>query len=300
MDSTNPAAGSSISGAKSSVEPGTASPRSSSRRPRTAALLALSAIVVVAIVLLALFVTGIIPGLRTASTKSPANSMLAYSAARSLADSAAATSADGPWRNVGAQAIDDWAGASFALGLSSIFGCGLPGNSIQFLTTDRPTVPAFNGSFSSGLAPWWVFDYTNGTTSVEGNANLLAVVVVNGTAIPLATGSCFGVPGVPPVTPPGPAMDSPAALALAVATNTSYVEGNSALNASFSPVFYSIPGMEGWYWDVVFTTCAPFEQFGGAGYSTYNGTEYGVSINATSGATPGQGLVEAVSCSSLG
>ena len=163
------------------------------RPPSKRALLITAAIVIVALVILAALLTGVLPGLRSSSGGNPGEA-LAYSAALPLANTAAANAPGGPWTLVIGTGYD--VSAAFPFG-GAIF---LISHSmdLHYLTTARPDIPRFGGSLSSGLSPWWLFWYDNGTTGgIFGDANLLFVAVVDGTGIALATGTTTYNPRCP-------------------------------------------------------------------------------------------------------
>ena len=267
------------------------------RPPSKRALLITAAIVIVALVILAALLTGVLPGLRSSSGGNPGEA-LAYSAALPLANTAAANAPGGPWTLVIGTGYD--VSAAFPFG-GAIF---LISHSmdLHYLTTARPDIPRFGGSLSSGLSPWWLFWYDNGTTGgIFGDANLLFVAVVDGTGIALATGTTTYQSAVPPQSPGAPTLDSPAAMAVAVTSNASYIDAHPGLNASFTPSYYNFPGLRGWFWNAYFSTCAPFAQVYQQGATQYNGTFYGAAVNATSGALLGSGgSPQKLACSSLG
>jgi hypothetical protein len=265
------------------------------RRRRRVVLPAVVAIVVAVLVVAALFLTGVLPGSHPGSSGSPGKA-LSYSAARSLADPVAARAAGGPWTLFTAGAYVDGATGSF--GLAFLFPLESVGPlDVHYLSTERPGVPAFGGSVSSGLSPWWLFEYGNGTTTEPRNETIvLAVVVVNGTAIALATLSSALSLGVPPSIPGTGVVDSPAAVAAAIASNTSFVDAHPGLNASYG--LFSSAQSATWY--ITFTTCAPFGQVYTTGSTEYNGTSYAVPINASSGAAGFPDGPTTEHCSSLG
>jgi hypothetical protein len=272
-------------GAPAPAPPATSTGSPPGRRPKKGVLMAIAAIVVVAVVVLALFMTGVLPGSGSSSNKSSGTN-LPYSTARPLADAAAAGAPGAPWTSVGAKAVDVNAVMPLSTALFLITGSS-PGNDLiwtHYLTSARPNIPAFSGSLSSGLSPWWLFEYSNGTTA-DGNPVVLLVVVVNGTATALATAVSNSIV-VPTVPFPGhPTMDSPAVMALAVTENSSYVNAHPGLNATFSPVYEDSPGFAvGWIWTVEFSVCAPFGQILVSGTATYNGTSLAAEVNDTSGA----------------
>ncbi len=270
------------------------------RRPQRGMLLVIAAVVVVAVVVLAMFLTGVLPGLRSNSGGSPGGSpgeALAYSAALPLANSAAAGAPDGPWTLVDGVGFDVNAPVSFGIALFILSGFTI---ATHYLTTARPEIPPFGGSLSSGLSPWWFFQYNNGSTDARGQSIILAVVVVNGTGIAAATGSSPEYGGVLTPSPGAPILDSPAAMAIAVTGNTSYISAHPGLNVSFGPHYSDIPGQQGWFWVADFSTCAPFGQSFSQGATQYNGTFYFAEVNDSSGSLLNTGSPQQTTCSSLG
>jgi hypothetical protein len=256
--------------------------------------MAIAAIVVVAVVVLALFATGVLPGSSSSSTKNP-GADLPYSAARALADAAAAGAAGGPWTWAHATAVD----LTGVMPLSTVlFLTSGSISSLHYLTSARPNVSAFDGSLASGLSPWWLFQYWNGTTTLDGTV-VLMVVVTNGTATAVAT---VASRSIAVVTVSGqPTMDSPAVMALAVTENSSYMTAHPRLNATFGPSYEGSGPIVGWMWNVEFSTCAPFAQIFESGTTTYNGTYLGALVNDTSGALlPGELGPLNQTCSTLG
>jgi hypothetical protein len=255
-------------------------------------LLTVVAIVVAVLLVVALLLIGVIPGLRPGSS-SKSGEALSYSSARSLADPAAAGAAGGPWTLFEAYGYEERTNLSFGLAFLDRLEVVGPLD-IHYLTPARPGIPAFDGPVSSGLSPWWLFEYANGTTTVitHGGPNetvVLGVVVVNGTATALATFASILSVGIPRAIPGAGIIDSPAAMVAALASNTSFVGAHPDLNASLWPEFLPISSAQGWYWTVALTTC-------GAYTTAYNGSVYTVEVNATSGAMPSPGSTSSVRC----
>ncbi len=238
-------------------------------------LLAIAAIVVVAVVVLSLLVTGVLPRLGSSSKKSYGTN-LPYSEARPLADAAAAGAPGGPWAWLNAEATYVHTAVNLSPVLHGFFA-GLPG--VQYLTSALPYVPAFNGSLGSGLSPLWLFVYTNGTTALFGSV-VLVVVVVNGTATALASGASPEIAVVPVVG--NPIMDSPAVMALAVTENSSFFNAHPEVNASLNLYYRNDSEGVGWFWAAEFNTCPAFEQSDGSSF-TYGSALIAV-VNDTSGA----------------
>ncbi|MGI0071858.1 MAG: hypothetical protein ACRECT_07350 [Thermoplasmata archaeon] len=247
-----------------------------------------------AVVLVGLTLVGAFSG-GTAGPAGIPGEALSYSEARSLADAAAANVPGGPWSAFSANGIDATLGGAFFFGISCL--AFTPPESLHHLTGARPEVPAFTGALSSGLAPWWTFQYSNGTVDARNFTNLLVVAVVNGTATPILTMTCAGVSGVPPALPSGRVLDSPAILAAAVGSNASFFRAHPDLNASFG-----LTGADetpfGVVWMTSSTSCAPFVQslFG----PSFPGVSWTLIVNDTTGALPGLSFPENVACSSPG
>lgn len=248
--------------------------------------MAIAAIVVVAVVVLSLLVTGVLPGLGS-SSKKIYGAQLPYSEARPLADAAAAGAPGGPWNWSFAEAVDVHRALPVSTALLAITGPGMAG--MHYLTSARPNASAFNGSLDSGLSPLWLFVYTNGTALLFGPA-VLIVDVVNGTATAFATGSSPEIPVEPKVVGQ-PTMDSPAVMALAATENSSYINAHPVLNASLDLGYWNNSRAVGWVWVAAFTTCPTFEPSYGS--EVTNGTVLVAYVNDTSDALLPGGFVSA-------
>ena len=268
--------------------------------------LVVGAVAVVAILVLSLMLTGVIPGLKSTS-KGSATPLLTYSAARPLADSAAKSAPHGPWTFYSAAGYDLSSNASLWWLNLSLTGGGGPWSGVQYLTAARPGVPAFHGEFSSGVAPWWIFRYVNGSSVGNWNATVyLTVIVANGTATAIAISwDGFESMGTEWETMVGaPTLDSPDVMTTALAVNTSFIAANPNLNASigvrWGPLLSANPGSFGWLWEVDFSACSPFAQGSAIGSNSYNTTVLGVFINDTTGAPYGDAMPESLPCSVIG
>jgi hypothetical protein len=251
-------------------------------------------IAVAALVVVALLVTGALPGVgRPAATPGEA---LSYSAARALADPTAAGMAGGPWSLYNVTGFDSSAAASGLLGIPNAFSYY---ESIHYLTSSRPQVPAYGGSLAAGLAPWWAFEYSNDTTDQFNQTITLVVVVVNGGAMALATESGPASVGIPPALPDEGLVDSPAMMAAAVASDVSLIGTHPGVNASFGMSAYASPAL-GLVWTVGFTTCSPFDQIFSSGTATYTGLESFVDLNSTTGSAVAPGYIQFETCSTYG
>lgn len=130
---------------------------------------------------------------------------------------------------------------------------------------------------------------------------MLWVVVVNGTAVPLAIAPMpvYGQSTLPAVPATG-LVSSPAAMGVAAASNASFVAAHPGLNASLALIYQVTPSQQnrsGWFWRAQFTACSPW---GGTIFSanwTYcTGVVYSISINATTGTTPFSGFPGTETC----
>jgi hypothetical protein len=162
------------------------------------------AIVIGVVVVVALFATGIYPSRGGSDSSTPS-----FMTAAATGNSSARSVMGGPWSLVAASAINSRSGLSLGVSGFSVANCSLTPASLGALGTPL-RIPA-DGSFSSGTSPWWALVYLGRSTS-----HLLIVLVVNGTAEPLATGTgpCVSTfSGISTV--PGGIVDSPTIAAAA-------------------------------------------------------------------------------------
>ncbi|MCI4372977.1 MAG: hypothetical protein L3K02_04975 [Thermoplasmata archaeon] len=238
-----------------------------------------AAIGVVVIVLLALLAS-VQLATHPATVPAPALS-LSFSQARPLADQVATGIPGGSWWAFYAFGEEARGDANWA---SALYPQMCLPSALHFLTSARPSVPPYGGSLAAGLSPWWLFEYTNGTDLV------LAVVVVNGTAMAWAT----WIPTCGPVggtandgLPTAGLVDSPAVMATAVAYNNAFLGDHSRANASFSVQMGmgppGSPDQGQWWWFATVTTCAPFPPAFAAYGDTQNGTYYVTDVDAATG-----------------
>jgi hypothetical protein len=287
-----PVASESTSGTPTSTTPGANPP---TRGPRGAALLVIAVIVVAVVLAAALLLSGVI--LHSSSNPSASTgSALTFSEARNLAEPTGGSTGGGPWSLFSASGFDvnRTISSQFAVPGLACFGPG----TTHFLTTARPEIPAFNGSLALGLSPFWIFSFSNGTTSAHNQTNLLVVLVVNGTATAFATINTPCVLGIPNPLPSSGFLDSPAALTDSLATNTSFFVAHPHLNATFQ--IQELGRGVGPEWGASFTTCAPFEQFFTSNSTSYPGYSYDVGLNATTGTQLGYTIPGSATCSSIG
>jgi hypothetical protein len=266
------------------------------RRPRNITLATVTVVAVAALVIVALLVTGLLPGLGPSPDRNPGRA-LAYSAARSLADASAAGAAGGPWSLMSVNGVAATHDASGLFGVPDAYSYF---EVIHYLTATRPEIPAFSGSLSSGLFPWWTFQYTNGTLALDNETVILVVVVVNDGAIALATEYGPDFTGVVPTLPTAGIVDSDAAMSTAVAVNASFIHSHPGLNASLTLSTPQPPSL-GEVWSITLTTCAPWTQVFSSGTSSYTGSEYLIDVNSTTGhQSPTPAQAESPTCSSYG
>jgi hypothetical protein len=288
-----------------SPSPGPAYPRR-----RTPLIVAIAVIAVAVVVVVSLFATGVLPVKPQENGAYPGEA-LSYEQARPLADAAADSATGAPWSLISVSAMDTLGGDPFPDGLF----CMPITNSPSYLTAARPGVPAFDGSLSSGTAPWWLFEYengsfyhfiTNGEKNVINETILLDVVVVNGTALALATWSSQCDLILSPVVPYTGIVDSPVAMATALDANASFIAAHPRLNSSLGLDWLentSTPGGPPTLnWVATFTTCAPGTQYFGDNSTSYLGYSLEVFVSAAEGSlAPGFEYVPAtLECSSTG
>ncbi len=229
---------------------GTAGGSAHAPRARTAA-------VVAAIVVLALLLSGIVPGFRIA----PAASHPAVETEREAAIAAAAfarTAVGGPWTLVGAVGAGSWSGGPLGsvgqeqlVGTFSACGAHRPlGETPVLVATPGPT-------YAAGLLSAWAFGYY----AAAGNGTVRVVLVQGGSAVQLATSSGPACPEpAPPVVSFAGAVDSPAVGAAVARSDVgaAYIPAHPRANVTYELV----PGYStgtGWapLWFVTFTACGP-------------------------------------------
>lgn len=278
-------------------------------RPQKRALLLVAVIAVVVLLVFALVLTGVIPGLHLGpGSSSTSGEALTYFAAQPLASAAAARATGGPWTLFAAEGVD----VNSTIGMSSELASEVPFPTVwDYLTSDRPEIPAYHGSLSAGAAPWWLFQYGNGSTVKGGiyqnDTIVLDVIVVDGAGLAFAieySGSLVG--GTVVSVPATGIINSPVAMAAAIASNSSFFGLHPDINATIGLGWQGNVtdpnGAPQAVWGMVFTTCTPGTQTFNATSKTYAGVELGVELNATSGALHyGYGFpAESENCSSLG
>ena len=186
-----------------------------------------------------------------------------YAQAASVA-AAKANATGGSWKEIIAAGIDTPHGTMAPA--SGGAGCPLSGFYL----------PGYSGSYSSGLAPFWLFEYLENPTAIAPPELILEVL--NGSAtvladIPQGT-SCTEQTGGTAVLP-GNVLDSPKVMsAAAAAGGTSFLA--SEPNATVAFEVYGAPAT----WSVAYTPCGLF----GAGASeSGTHTTFSATFNATAG-----------------
>lgn len=237
------------------------------RLPRPARGRASGLAVVVIVVVVVAFLAGLFAGgYRFSGGSSPGSSSSpAWDYAQAAAVAAAkANATGGSWKEIIAAGIDTPHGTMVPASGSA--GCALSGFYL----------PGYSGSYSAGLAPFWLFEYLENPSSIAPPE--LIVEVLNGSAtvianIPQGT-SCTEQTGGTAVLP-GNVLDSPKVMASAAAAGgTSFLA--SEPNATVAFEVYGAPAM----WAVAYTPCGLF----GAGASE-SGTQttFSATFNATAG-----------------
>jgi hypothetical protein len=227
--------------------PGNGAPRSTS--------LVIAAVAVTAVVLLALLLGGVFPGVT--SNPSGHSGPPGTSSERS-AEEVAATYAEevagGPWSLSDAAGIDttvgfDLSNHTFPLGNAS---CPLSGTSITSVD-----VPGFNGTYSTGFAEAWLVAFY----SAMGAGAALYLIVHSGSVGEIGEirgGGCVPATVAEPL--PSGLIDSTDAASAAVATanGSSYVAAHPRSNASYelSMVSGGVGSMAFPVWEVNFDTCS--------------------------------------------
>ena len=218
------------------------------------------AVLVVAIVVLAYFALG---GFGPGGSGKGSNGS-SYTTAEGLANTTSSRVAGGPWQLVTALGYAPAVEVQTSANSSLPTGCNVT-SAGEGLSTSV-VLPAFAGSFSSGLAPWWGMIYYEATT-----AQLLVVDVVGGvaTALLIASGSCVSeFQKLAPI--PSDAEDSPAAASAAWGQGGSaFVSAHSNLTLNLEIALIgggSYGGAPiGPSWLVEYSPCLPLELGGPTG-----------------------------------
>lgn len=254
-----------------------ASPGASSPPPRPGpSRRTLLAILVVVLVLVAFLGLALSEVVHPSSSASAASTPVAsYSAAKALADPAAAQVVSGPWNLYAAL------GADVTQGYTNTSGVQRQCTSSQGVGT--LSVPGYTGNYSSGDFAFWYFDYFNAANTMQ-----LTMLVADGraTEYEVSYGPNCGSPGggIQPI--PANVLDSTqvAAALLGNASVESFLHSYSSANASFTLLnesHGSTPAAP--RWSVEYTACS----LGLAGEPLSGAQAVGGSLEATVNATSG-------------
>jgi len=272
--------------------PGAPPPTGLARRGRRTSLIVVVAAVGVAVlVVVSLLATGVLTGPSQETGPFPGEA-LTYAQSRPLADAAAASAVGAPWSLFSASASDTDPGSPFP----AFLFCLPQAASITYLSTARPGVPAFGGTLASGAAPWWLFQYTNGSfyhfvtnggSEVINETIVLDVAVVNGTAVAVATWSSPCYLALPTELPTVGIINSPTAVTAAMTANASFFAAHPSLNLSLSLQWLANitnPGAPPTLsWLASFATCAVGEQGLGQNSTAPQGYVLQVYVTASDG-----------------
>ena len=216
---------------------------------------------------------------------------MTYAHAKPIADAAMANFRGGGWVPVVASGVAPENSTVVALNATSVApstNCTLNANAGAPTSL---TVPAYNGTRTSGVAPLWDFIYKN----VTGVAAI--VVVLNGQATVIGTisgGVCASLFGfLSPI--PSNVIDSSqvaAAVAGAAATFLSSYPNASTVYALLGGFNFGVIS-SGPQWSVIYTTCSP-----GSTGSVGVGAQFNATVNATTGRVISNQTTTGVSCSS--
>ncbi len=259
------------------------------RRPNRVPLyVAVGAVAVVVLLLLILVAAPMLTGSGKGGS-TPVD--MTYAHAKPIADAAMANYRGGGWVPVVASGIAPENSTVVALNATSVApstNCTLNANAGA---PSSLTVPAYNGTRTSGVAPLWDFIYKN----VTGVAAI--VVVLNGQATVIGTisgGVCASLFAfLSPI--PSNVIDSSqvaAAVAGAAATFLASYPNASTVYALLGGFNFGVIS-SGPQWSVIYTTCSP-----GATGSVGVGAQFNATVNATTGRVISNQTTTGVSCSS--
>lgn len=238
-------------------------------------LIGIAAVVVLVVVVLAALLTGVLPGLKPGSSSSRPPAPTTFDTALGSATNSVSSSG-GSWTAFAAFGIDSPVALSIPTSLAQMLGLSCP---VSGAPSHAPSAPAYSGNYSNGEETAWLFFLYQASTSTM---DLVAVVGSSATSLGTITGaSCFatfsafaGASGT---------IDSPVATAAVageaagmtsrVASATSVLFWISGLSVSAGGQTVSSPAS----WNIAYTTCSLATLAG-------SGSEYSVSVNATSGA----------------
>lgn len=262
------------------------------RRPNRVPVLVAVVAVGVAIVLLLVLVVG--PILTGAGGGGSGGGVeMTYSAAKPIADGAMSRYQGGGWGVIVGSGLAPSTATTVRLNASSFTSSSNCTLNLSLGISTSLTIPAFNGSRSSGVAPLWIFLYRNlaGTVALVAVENSAATIV--GTIGGSLCTTIFRL--VAPV--PSNVIDSPA-VAAAVATAAAPF---LALHPNASTEYGVLGGISfgtlgtGPEWTIGYTTCSPLNTTSGGFGDRFNAT-----LNATTGQLLSTQTLTGVACGTAG
>ncbi|MFZ1023602.1 MAG: hypothetical protein WAN87_05660 [Thermoplasmata archaeon] len=170
--------------------------------------------------------------------------------------------------------------SSFSIGLSNITESCTPTPVANSPVPTSLSIPAFSGSLKSGDSPFWLLAYEQNSTG-----DILLVSVSNGVAQPIGVvaASCLGT-GLPDASIPGAVLDSSTAATIAEAN------GGSAYVAAHPGAFLEMGVIGGFsglhggpFWSFDYSPCNPF----GGQNPSGNASELVIEMSALSGTVYG-------------
>ncbi len=264
-------------------------PPATARRPNRLPLyVAVGAVAVVLLLLLLLVAAPMLTG----SGKGGSSTVeMTYAHAKPIADNAMANFQGGGWAAVLASGVAPENSTVLPRNLTSVSSSTNCSLNLSAGAPANLTVPAFNGTRTSGVAPLWFFIYKN----VAGLAAI--VVVLNGQATVLGTisgGVCASIFAfLSPI--PSNVIDSSqvaAAVSGAAATFLASYPNASTDYALLGGLNFGVLSRAS-QWSVLYTTC-PLASSGSNGV----GAQFNATVNATTGQVISTQTTTGVSCSS--
>jgi len=217
---------------------------------------AIVAVCAAALVVGALFATGVVH----LGSAAP-NPAIPFSQARADAEGATAKALGGPWVAVAAIGLDVRVLTSVPTNLSGLLGTGCTVTALAGVTLPTQLlVPAYSGSYGSGLSPFWIVLVAN-TTSKE--VVLVEVVDRQATALAQLGGSGCPVSGSSSDVLSSSTVDSPQVAGLAwTAAGQEFVTLDPNLTvlvlAAFGGGFRYAGVSLGSVWGIAYAPCDPF------------------------------------------
>lgn len=228
--------------------------------------------VIVAVLLVVLLVTGALPFL-TGSSKGVGGA-LSYSQASPIAYQTASGYQGGGWALIAAVGFDSTSSESVPVNSSSS-GTGSCNLSLAPGAPDSISLSAYSGSRAAGLAPTWEFLYRNGAGTI------LIVIEIDGSAAVLATlsgGLCSSIFGLFSAIPAGVIDSTQAAAAVAPEAATflaEYPHANASFGLSGGVSFFGKSA--GPTWGIAMSSCSLMLS------SPATGTEFNATVSAVNG-----------------